>query len=435
MASVTRIGRSKRPPRAVQFVAPDGVRKTIRVGPVGYETALDFKRKVEKLLAWSITNEAPDAQTATWLAGLPARIHARLARVGLVEPRTPEPAAPGLGNWLGKHLKQRPDLKPSSRQKLERTGYFLRRFYDTDLPIDGITADSAADWRVWLGGQGLAEATVRLHCRNAKCMFNEACERELIKANPFRKLTSAAVAASRERYVTPGDTAAVLNACPSVQWRALVGLARLAGLRVPSETHRLTWADLDWSRGRLSVHSPKTERYSGHESRIVPIVPALMTILQNTFDAATEGQEQIIALSRNNLHRTLEAIVKRAGMAPWPRPFQTLRQSCDSEWKLTFPAHAVDQWLGHSAEVSRKHYLMVPDHVYDLAAGLTSSAESAAESAAAGPRTELNGDEHALKPGERKRPQNAVCAGSGAKNEDGPGGIRTPDQAIMSRLL
>ena len=43
--------------------------------------------------------------------------------------------------------------------------------------------------------QTLSEASVRHHCRNAKLMFNEAVERELIGSNPFRKLTSASVEA------------------------------------------------------------------------------------------------------------------------------------------------------------------------------------------------------------------------------------------------
>jgi integrase len=49
----------------------------------------------------------------------------------------------------------------------------------------------------------------------------------------------------------------VIDACPDAEWRLLFGLARYAGLRIPSESHRLTWADVDFERARLTVHSPR----------------------------------------------------------------------------------------------------------------------------------------------------------------------------------
>ncbi|HBB74015.1 MAG TPA: integrase, partial [Planctomycetaceae bacterium] len=42
----------------------------------------------------------------------------------------------------------------------------------------------------------------------------------------------------------------ILDACPSVDWRLLVALARLAGLRCPSEIGALTWGDINWEKGR-----------------------------------------------------------------------------------------------------------------------------------------------------------------------------------------
>ncbi len=52
----------------------------------------------------------------------------------------------------------------------------------------------------------------------------------------------------------------------------------------------------------MSVYSPKTERYEKHRRRIVPISPSLLTILQDAWDDAREGQERVVGLSRNNLH-------------------------------------------------------------------------------------------------------------------------------------
>ena len=71
----------------------------------------------------------------------------------------------------------------------------------------------------------LAEATVRLHCRNAKTIFNEAVERELIPVSPFSKLKSSSVAANNDRLISEADTIRLLDAAPNVQWRLLIALA------------------------------------------------------------------------------------------------------------------------------------------------------------------------------------------------------------------
>lgn len=392
MASLIKTSRGKMPGRAVQFTDPEGRRRTIRLGPIGLEPAREFKRKVESLLSWSIANRSPDPQTAAWLAGISDKMHAKLVIVGLADPRE---SSPTLGAWLDKYIGQRTaDLKPSSIVKLKVTARRLREHFGPDQCIDAITPSSAKDWRVALATQELSEATVRLQVRNAKSIFNEAAERELIGANPFRKLASRAIAAERGRYVTPDEADAIIEACPNADWRLLFGLARLAGLRTPSETHILTWADVDWKRGRLSVYSPKTERYEKHRRRAVPIVPKLMRLLQDAYDAAEDGQERVLGLSRNNLHRTLHVILRRAGIEPFKRCFQVLRQSCETEWSDQFPQHAVSAWLGHSEQVSRDHYLQVTDEMFDRAirsVGNDSNrpaGKSAAECAAVDSRTD-----------------------------------------------
>ena len=53
-------------------------------------------------------------------------------------------------------------------------------------------------------------------------------------------------------------------------WRTIIALARFGGLRCPTEVLSLEWRHVDWERGRLTVPSPKTERY---ESRIIPLFP------------------------------------------------------------------------------------------------------------------------------------------------------------------
>ncbi len=135
--------------------------------------------------------------------------------------------------------------------------------------------------------------------------------------------------------------------------------------------HLLTWADVDFEHARLTVHSPKTEHYDGHEQRIIPITPKLMTLLQDRFAEAEEGQQYLVTITgKGAVIRQVRAIWKRAGVEPWKRLWQTLRQSCEKQWAMTFPQYAVSKWIGHSITISGRHYANdVPDELFAKAAG------------------------------------------------------------------
>jgi len=365
MASITKLGKGKQPPRAVDFVddTGGGQRKRIRLGIVTYDEAQEAKRRIEKLLTAKILNQQPDHETLRWLIGVSGTIHARIARAGLAQPRGPASQSPQLGNFLEKHIGQRRlGIALASAERLQDTANLLCSYFGASTPIDTITPDSAKDWRANLLAEGRKEPTARLHSRNVKSFFNDAVERELISRNPFAKLKSAAIAGDRDHYVTPEDSVKILDACPDIQWRTLFALARFSGLRCPSETHNITWRDVDWDHRRLTVYARKTDT-----TRVVPIIPELMPILQEAFDAAEEGSEKIITLSRSNRHRTFKEIIRRAGLTIWPGLFKTLRQSCETQLAMTCPQHAVSAWIGHSMKVSERHYLQLTDDVYDMA--------------------------------------------------------------------
>ena len=108
MASVTKLGKGKQPPRAIDFVDPeDGKRKRVRLGVVGYDVAQQAALRFEKLLTAKTLNQSIDSETAVWLRGVSGDVHDRLAKVGLCEPRTPVLKAPTLGKWIATFLEQR----------------------------------------------------------------------------------------------------------------------------------------------------------------------------------------------------------------------------------------------------------------------------------------------------------------------------------------
>ena len=68
-----------------------------------------------------------------------------------------------------------------------------------------------------------------------------------------------------------------------------------------------------------------------------------------------------------NLRTTFDKIIKRAGLNPWPKPFQNLRSTRETELMETYPAHVVVSWIGHSEAVARKHYLQTTDLHFEKA--------------------------------------------------------------------
>ncbi len=185
-----------------------------------------------------------------------------------------------LGQWLqGIFMESRSALKPESTPEAgadpQQAGGVLRQ---GRAAAPAHLGRGSLRWRAAIGKRGLSEAAVKKHVGNAKTMFREVVEREVMARSPFAHLKGGVTPTKNARYVTPEELEAVLAAAPDAEWRVLLGLARLAGLRTPSETHLVTFRDIDWESGLMRVRSPKTERHPGHAERVVPIVPRLMEL-------------------------------------------------------------------------------------------------------------------------------------------------------------
>jgi hypothetical protein len=73
-------------------------------------------------------------------------------------------------------------------------------------------------------------------------------------------------------------------------------------------------------------------------------------------------------------------IIRRAGLEPWPKLFQNLRASRETELAAEYPLHVVCAWIGNSALIAQKHYLQVTEGDFERAT--TPRVESGAESGA-----------------------------------------------------
>jgi len=362
------------------FVAPDGNRKAVRLGKIPQRAAEAVKVKVESLLASKVSGCPWDNETARWVAELPDELADKLAGAGLIPAR--DKAA--LGTFLESYIESRADVKPLTKKKYETTRKGLVKFFGAGRRLREITPGDAKLWRLDFAKRGKAENTTRKHTAVAKLFFGAAVERGLIPSNPFAGL-KATILPNRERFyfVTREETRKVIDACPDAQWRLIVGLSRYGGLRCPSETLSLGWRDIDWERGRVKVTSPKTAHHPGGESRIIPLFPELRLLLEEVWEQAEPGAVHVITQYRDtnqNLRSRLLDIIWSAGLKEWPKLFQNMRSTRETELAERYPMHVVCQWIGNSEPVAAKHYLQVTDdHFKQATADSAEAAQNAAQ--------------------------------------------------------
>lgn len=206
-----------------------------------------------------------------------------------------------------------------------------------------------------------------------------------------------------------------------MEWKLLFGLARYAGLRTPSESHQLTWADVEFEEGRLRVRCTKTEHHVGRNVRFVPIGPELLGLLKGRKAEISDSDAKLVRITGNGRTRKMfDKVCKAAKVEKWERIFQTLRSSCEKHWAMSFPEYAVAAWLGHSPRVSRKHYTQhVPKELYERATA------GAAKCAAAPARTEAqataNGESDEGESSEKPAPCSDVQLGADTDKTEAEG--------------
>lgn len=361
------IATDKKGNRRLQFTDPNGKRQTVRLGKIAKRAAETFKIRVEHLLTAKLSNQPVDGETARWVAGLDDTMNDRLSRVGLVNKR----ASAVLQTYIDQYVESRTDLKPRTVIKFNATKDYLIEFFGPTKLLRDISQGDADQFRLKLKHKGLAENTIRKHLQITKQFFNAAKRCRLIDENPFADQKSTTQANPKRFYFVSRDEAArVLDACPDNEWRLIFALSRFGGLRCPSEHLQLTWDDVDWERNRIRVRSPKTEHHDGKDSRQLPIFPELKPYLEAAYDDAPEGSTHVIRRYRDgnqNLRTQLGRIINKAGLDQWPKLFQNLRSTRETELAEQFPMHVVTEWIGNSEAVATKHYLQVTEEHFQKA--------------------------------------------------------------------
>lgn len=342
-------------------VKVEGTRKTIRLGKVPRRAAEEICRRVETLNACRLGGVSLDEATATWVGKIGSDLSSRLAACGLIETKK----AHTMTEFL-KYVWSQMDVKESTLESYEHVRRNLLAFFGPDRQISSITEGDADEFCRYLVGLGLSKATVAGRSRRARQFFTVARKKKWIPANPFDDIRPGSQTnPERQQYVPMEHVLAVIEEMPNDEYKAILAMARIAGMRVPSEPLSLKWEHINWGAGTMAIYAPKTGL------RTVPIFEQLRPYIERLWDAAGESPWVI-----NRYRNTVQAIssivtrgIGRAGVPLWPKLFQNLRASAETDLMEKYPLHVVCQWIGNSPRVAAKHYLMVTRAHIEQASG------------------------------------------------------------------
>lgn len=419
MASITHDRKNGR--RVIQFKDTDGSRKSIRLGKCDQKTAQAIRTQIEHLAAAKASATAIPLQTVEWLRTIDDGLRSRIASTGLIEQRK----SALLGLYIADYIERRVDAKPRTISKWLTTKRLLTEHLGAGRDIRTVMAGDADAFKLYLTGlrkedgtRVYSPSTLHKHIEAAKLFFKAALRDGVTNSNPFEDVTaSKRTNPDREYFVSQEDIRKCIEATPDKQWKLIIALSRFGGLRTPSEHVRLRWQDILWDQNKMIVHSPKTEHHEGMASRVVPIFPELRPYLDEAYfelgDSPSEFVVTKIRDSESNLRTTFQKIVKRAGLTPWPKLFQNLRASRQTELENSFPTHVVCKWMGNSPKVAQRHYLQVLDSHFEKAV------QNPVQQASVMPRNAPL----CAPPGHEKTPENAVFPAISGVQSSG-GGIR-----------
>ncbi|MFC1783672.1 tyrosine-type recombinase/integrase [Planctomycetota bacterium] len=294
--------------------------------------------------------------------------------------------APTLTDFLDQYFKVRTDLRPGTVEIHQHTRRYLVGYFGEHRRTDTVKKIDADMFRAALGEgklkhvnknthtNNLSPATVDMHMRNARTMFEHAETWDFVLYNPFKTKKGQ----NHQKKIPPkawhevaADEFKKLMEKARPDWRLLLALCRYAGLR-RAEALGLKWNNIDWENSRLRIIDDDDFQTKDKESRIVPIAPKLRAILSETIRKPGDFSNVIPSgsIKIQNITRDFTVLCQRAGVKRYHKPLHTLRKTCLTAWAREFPQHVVAAWAGHgNQETTAEYYLKVSEQEYRKAAG------------------------------------------------------------------
>ncbi len=306
---------------------------------------------VEKLESWGMLVTAPEL----WTQKL------RLARPELFE--SDKITARKFCDWYV--LQRKSDCEDSTIRKISSSLNQLIEYcteFESVESVEDITPELAFRYQL-KRRETKAEATVGKDIKIAKTAFTFGMKAGKVASNPFKELKAGSDVNLDGQHIMPvSDYEKLINATNDSDWRVIIALARLGGLRCPSELANLKWTDINWAAKTIRVTSPKTKRY-GKAERIIPLFSRLDEALSDHWELTGDKSEYVITKEQlrrrgTSLSQRFQRFREAAGIPHFANPFRNMRLSAANDVSRLpgiTPKNIVD-WFGHDMKTALKHY-------------------------------------------------------------------------------
>jgi integrase len=349
----------------IQFTGLDGKRKSLWLGKLDADFVDEFRLRVERLLKSLSSGRTVDTLTQSWLDALEPKFRKKLHSKGLII----ESPVATVGQLCDFVLAQA-DIGTSTVQKYLDCKANLVCFFGDQRGIFQVTPGDADDFVRWLKTNGrrpkpgpLSPSTVKGRIEQAKLYFSVAVRRRWLSQNPFQGVKARATAPTdRLRYIERETVQKLMDAADP-EFRLIIALARYLGLRTPSETWPLRWEWVNWEMGTIRVLDSKRKRHPDKMWRFPPLFPEVQELLWEQYNSSRTDSVLIFperTTTDTALRNKLERVCLRAGVLPWPKLWQNMRSTRETELvDQGFPLHVVSAWIGNSPAIALRHYLQI----------------------------------------------------------------------------
>lgn len=346
---------------ALRFSVPGHGRRKVRLTGWGAERCELAKHHVEVLLRSRKLHQPVPVLTLDWLyhSG-PENLQAALAKCDLLENRR------HLGDagraWITARIKA-----ANCEKRVEKCERVLDSLLDAlgDVELEAITHDKLCEWAGELDG---AENTITDHIRLAQQLLAWCVRERLLVQSPAVDLQAAYVASDKLVEVS-AETVRMLMAAVDPELQLFLAMARWGGLRL-AEIPRLMHEDIDWHKNEITVRESKRAK-SGTTRRLIPLFPELRPPLEQLAENRDLVMPHLAALSQSGVTARVECVAQRLKIPLWPRLWQNMRATRESELIRENPANLVEvcKWIGNSPQVALKHYAIAQEASFRRAAG------------------------------------------------------------------
>ncbi|MFB0553055.1 MAG: tyrosine-type recombinase/integrase [Phycisphaerae bacterium] len=229
--------------------------------------------------------------------------------------------------------------------------------------------------------------------RHCKTIFGVALRWKWIALNPFADVKMPKPGTKRWHRLAVSEYRRLLEVAPTLRWKVFYALVFTSGARF-GELFNLTWADIDFERGRMIIENREVSDFmppfsvKDKEERFVQLPTDTLDLLTQYQQEAPEGVPYILltkeryerVLKRwhmyrkeewswrnrymvNNVGRDFKSHAKRAGLRfNGSFTIHTFRKTCAQNWADYLPANVVKFYLGHSKlETTNRFYSIVDE--------------------------------------------------------------------------